>query len=98
MNESLGSEALLDWWKARAQARRDTLARLLSRKPVNARQAFRRQMFVQAALQSVTNRKDWSAAIDEHLSRIEDALNAGKTTEAARNTAADTTESAETDE
>jgi hypothetical protein len=55
-------------------------------------------MFVQAAIQSVANRKDWAAAIGEHLSRIEDVLNAGKTMDTARNTAVDATESAETDE
>jgi hypothetical protein len=73
-NASLRSQALLQHYQSRLQARRERLVRLLDRKPATKMQEYRRQAFVQGALHSVEARTRWVEAYKDHLQTLFNVL------------------------
>jgi len=64
---------LLNWWKARAQARVERLKRALSA-PLPPGAAYGRSIRVKRLLTSMNAQKEWLGALDQQIEQVREAL------------------------
>jgi hypothetical protein len=68
------TDPILEWWKTRAEFRRERLERILSQEPTTPGRIWKRKVLVERALRSVENRKNWIGAYDQYLGGLRDAF------------------------
>jgi hypothetical protein len=68
------TDPLLEWWKTRAEQRREWLDRILSREPATPGQAWKRKIMVERALRSVEHKKTWVDAYGQYLGELRDTF------------------------